>query len=62
MKEAAILERHEQVAVGEDLNPKATKEIEELLEESQSAPVKRRTGEGGWYFRMPLAGVKYYSF
>jgi len=62
MAEAAILERNEQVAVGDELNSKATKEIEELLEQSERAPKQRKTTEGGWYFRMPAAGVRYYSF
>lgn len=62
MAEAAILERNEQAVVSERLNAKATREIEELLEESEQARLKRRTGNGGWYFRMPMAGVKYYTF
>ncbi len=62
MAEAAILERQEQVAVSEKLNSRATQEIEELLEKSEQAPTKRETGNGGWYFRMAAAGVRYYSF
>ncbi len=62
MAEAAILERREQVALGEELNSKATQEIEALLEQSERAPTKRETSNGGWYFRMAGAGVKYYSF
>ena len=61
MAEAAILERHEPVAVSDRLNSKATKEIEELLEESERAQ-KEETTNGGWYFRMPAAGVRYYTF
>ena len=62
MAEAAILERHEPVAVGNELNSKATKEIEQLLEQSELAREKTKTSNGGWYFRMPTAGVRYYSF
>ena len=62
MTEAAILERQEQVVANEKLNSKATKEIEELLEESERARLRKETGNGSWYFRMPVAGVKYYSF
>ena len=59
MAEAAILERRERVVVSDKLNTKATKEIEELLGQSQK---KQQTTNGGWYFRMPAAGVRYYSF
>ena len=62
MAEAAILERREQVVVSEKLNSRATREIEELLEESEQAHVKRKTDNGGWYFRMVSPGVRYYSF
>lgn len=62
MAEAAILERQERAVVSEKLNPKATQEIEALLEKSEQAPINRETGNGGWYFRMPTAGVRYYSF
>ena len=62
MAEAAILERQEQVVVSEKLNSKATQEIEELLEESEQAQAKRKTDNGGWYFRMASPGVRYYSF
>ena len=37
MAEAAILERRENVAVSEKLNARATREIEELLEDSERA-------------------------
>ena len=62
MTEAAILERQENVAVSEKLNAKATREIEELLEDSERAPEKKQTSNGGWYFRMVSPGVRYYSF
>ncbi len=62
MTEAAILERQDNVAVNEKLNAKATREIEELLEDSERAPVKKQTRNGGWYFRMVSPGVRYYSF
>jgi len=63
MTEAAILERQDDnVAVSERLNAKATREIEELLEDSERAPVKKQTSNGGWYFRMVSPGVRYYSF
>ena len=62
MTEAAILERQAPVELGERLNCKAQQEIEELLEQSERAPTKRKTVDGGWYFRMAGAGVKYYSF
>ena len=62
MTEAAILERQDNVAVSEKLNAKATREIEELLEDSEQAPVKKQTRNGGWYFRMVSPGVRYYSF
>ena len=62
MAEAAILERREQVALSEKLNSKAAQEIEALLEQSERAPTKRATSNGGWYFRMAGAGVRYYSF
>ena len=62
MPEAAILERQEQAVVSRDrLNSKATKEIEVLLEESQQLRTKRELGDKPWYFRMPQAGVRYYS-
>lgn len=62
MTEAAILERQENVAVSEELNAKATREIEELLEDSERAREKKQTSNGGWYFRMVSPGVRYYSF
>ena len=63
MAEAAILERQEQVAVsGDSLNPKAKKEIEVLLEASEQLRTKRDLADRPWYFRMPQAGVRYYSF
>ena len=62
MAEAAILERQDDIAVGEKLNAKATREIEELLEDSERAQAKKRTSNGGWYFRMVSPGVRYYSF
>ena len=62
MTEAAILERQEQVVASEKLNSKATKEIEQLLEESERVQLRKDAGNGSWYFRMPAAGVKYYSF
>ena len=62
MTEAAILERQDNVAVNEKLNAKATREIEELLEDSERAPVKKQTSNGGWHFRMVSPGVRYYSF
>ncbi|MXY46817.1 MAG: hypothetical protein F4Y44_07500 [Chloroflexi bacterium] len=60
MTEAVILERREQGIVSEKLNSKATREIEELLEESEQ--VQKKTGKGGWHFRMVSPGVRYYSF
>lgn len=62
MAEAAILERQENVVVSENLNAKATREIEELLEDSERTREKRKTSNGGWYFRMVSPGVRYYSF
>ncbi len=62
MAEAAILERQDNVAVDERLNAKATREIEELLEDSERARAKKQTRNGGWYFRMVSPGVRYYSF
>lgn len=62
MVEAGILEQREQVAAVDELNPKATQEIEELLEETERTQKKQQTTNGGWYFRMPAAGVRYYSF
>ena len=62
MAEAVILERREQVMVSEKLNSRATREIEELLEESEQTQVKSKTSNGGWYFRMVSPGVRYYSF
>ena len=62
MTEAVILERQNNVAVSGKLNAKATKEIEELLEDSERAPVKKQTSSGGWYFGMVSPGVRYYSF
>ena len=63
MAEATILERQKQAVVsGDKLNSKATREIEELLEASEREHTKRRTDNGGWYFRVPQAGVTYYSF
>lgn len=62
MAEAAILERHEPVDVSDKLNIKATREIEELLEKSERAQKDKETSNGGWYFRMPMTGVRYYSF
>ena len=41
MAEAAILERQEQVVASDRLNPKATKEIEALLESSERLRTKR---------------------
>lgn len=62
MADAAILERQERAAVSDKLNAKATREIEVLLEKSEHAAVGREVGNGGWYYRMPAAGVRYYSF
>ena len=62
MAEAAILERQEKIALSEKLNSKAAQEIETLLGQSERVPAKRETDNGGWYFRMAGAGVKYYSF
>ena len=62
MAEAAILERQKRIEESEKLNPRATQEIVALLEESEKAPVERETRNGGWYFRMASAGVRYYSF
>ena len=62
MSEAAILERQGQAVVSSDrLNSKAKKEIEVLLEESQQSRTKRDLADRPWYFRMPQAGVRYYS-
>ena len=60
MTEAAILERQEQVALSDELNSKATQEIEALLENSEQKEDKKES-PGHWYFRMPMAGVRYYS-
>ena len=62
MAEAAILERQDNVVVDEKLNAKATREIEELLEDSERVRAKKQTRNGGWYFRMVSPGVRYYSF
>ena len=62
MAEAAILERQDNVAVDEKLNAKATREIEELLEDSERVRAKKQMRNGGWYFRMVSPGVRYYSF
>ncbi len=63
MSEAAILERREQAVVnGDRLNSKATKEIEALLETSEQSQAKKASASERWYFRMPQAGVRYYSF
>ena len=62
MAEAVILERHGQVAEGDKLNSKATQEIEALLEHSEQREEKKEASPGHWYFKMPMAGVRYYSF
>ena len=62
MAEAAILERQDSAAVSEKLNARVTREIEELLEDSERARAKRETRNGGWYFRMASPGVRYFSF
>ena len=60
--EAAILERHKQAAVGEELNAKAAMEIEELLEETERVREKRQIRNGGWCLSTPMVGARYYTF
>ena len=62
MAEAAILEQKARIVVSDDLNSKATQEIESLLECSGKRDEEKKASPANWYVRMPMAGVRYYSF
>ena len=37
-------------------------EVESILEESQRTPAEERPRTVGWSYRVPFAGVRYYSY
>ncbi len=67
MANQAVLERREDTAGG-TLDLAIERQIESLLEEAEriedSTPIepKKDAQSGYWRFRMPQAGVRYYSF
>ncbi len=44
------------------LNAKLANEVEAVLEATEGSRQVGEPGTGRWYFRVPQAGVKYYSF
>ena len=47
---------------GQELDPKLTREVETILEEAERSQRESRAGTGRWGYRVPCAGVRYYSF
>ena len=60
---AEVLERQRQPEiVSEVLDAKLTKEVEAILEEAEQSQAESQSETGHWYYRVPCAGVRYYSF
>ncbi len=45
-----------------ELNAKLSNEVEAILEAPEGSRQVGEPGTGRWYFRVPQAGVKFYSF
>ena len=61
MAKAEVLERQPET-VSEGLDAKLTKEVETILEEAEQPQAESQPATGHWYYRVPCAGVRYYSF
>ena len=42
--------------------PSSRKEVETILEEAERSRAESQSETGHWYYRIPCAGVRYYSF
>ena len=61
MTTAEVLKQNRQADVAEGgLNAASTREIEAILEKAEQSEDRPKTGQ--WYYRVPCAGVRYYSF
>lgn len=61
MTTAEVLKQNRQADVVESgLNATSTREIEVILEKAEQSEAQPKTGQ--WYYRVPCAGVRYYSF
>ena len=58
-----ILERDRQQDIAvEELSPRIAQDVENVLEEAESAREKERPETRQWYYKMGGVGVRYYSF
>ena len=63
MSAPEILEQQRQPeTVSQGLDTKLTKEVETILEEAERSRAESQSETGHWYYRIPCAGVRYYSF
>ena len=46
----------------EKLNPTAARQVTDIIEESEQAQNSRQAEKAYWSYRMPFAGVRYYSY
>lgn len=46
----------------EKLNPTAVKQVTDIIEESDKGADSQPRETGYWFYRMPFAGVRYYSY
>ena len=61
MTTAEVLKQNSPADVVEGgLNATSTQEIEAILEKAEQSEDRPKTGQ--WYYRVPFAGVRYYSF
>ena len=58
-----IIERSEQSNIAaETLSPRIAQDVENVLEEAESASEQEQTETRQWYYQVGGAGVRYYSF
>lgn len=63
MAEAAIIKRDRRLGIAvREPNPKLVREVEALVEEAERAQGKGQADTTHWFYSVPQAGVRYYSF
>ncbi len=63
MTEAATMERQTRTGTAVmELDAKLAMEIEAVMEGTERAQIEEQTETRGWFYRIPQAGVRYYSF
>ena len=61
MVSVELLEQEKPV-VAEEWTPLVSQQVSEILEEGHEGPDLEETEQKSWYYRVPFAGVRYYSY